>query len=1823
MAGEFPYVLFVQGEWDPNTPKLKNKLIIYFQSKKSNGGDCCVKLLGGQRATVAFKSEEVRQNVLDRTPHEIKLGQKVIRLNVHLSPEEASAAQESQSPNKEQRPDIPHSSDTDPVALKRRTEACPEPDFKKPRHFAARSHEKSPSKDEEPPSEEPQCEESEEQEPTEESEGRRSAVLENIQNMNQEFLVMLVENIIRDAPESKEFSIEVIPESNCAVVTFTSRKGAANFILSCPDNSVFRKKDLTVRTLEMTTKVKVEDLPSNLNSDHIMLYFEKYGETDGDVVMLEDGQSAIISFEDHTAVSTVLRTQHQIKKQPLKVFPYHDSLGTALYGKDRPMLRLPEIFTENIDISIGKYLQENREKLDLIKQEMCKHYCQLDLQASSMKIIPLASLLQQGSQTRKLIQAWREKASAEFAAEMSKYKSLEINILRDAWSEAVEEIQKTLCTEPVTLVFQENQATVILAGLAEDVSRTRDAVNSATDSITQRIQREKGSITDEVSMAYSIYEIVRLGGVELEIQSKFPEMELNYHSHSQKLVLYGLKQEVLESKNKILQEIIGLSRRVVELHPSILEFLTKRDKEDLTNDLFLSRGIIASLEIKDNVASLIAKTEKTLKDGEEHLKTVLIYKCLDVEEPSVIRKAEWQDLITSLNSSFNSPVKVVLINTSGSQVTVSGFADALELVLEQLTDFLEANSSITTSLEADGIVIRFIEEHRKQDWFEMVKNKVNVDFKDDKISLNGPRVHISQCKPVFEDLLSTLYQGNLKVAKPGARKFFKKKETMYISEAKNNTGCLVELVDEVEAGDASGKKGVCTPEGVEIVVSKGDMCSYTVDAVVNAANDKLEFNGGLSKAISDAAGPQLQDACHQIIKARKKLNIGEAVVTKAGGQLCCKFVIHAVGPHFDQSNRQGSIQLLKTAVIGSLKHAEQQTCHSIAIPALSSGNLGFPLDLCADSIVEAIKEFCESKSGGFCVKKIHLVDNNDKTVEALETAVRNMYGESSTIQRFPSRSKPSQPQQNTNVSSLPQVSSQGLPQSIKTKEGLTITLSKCNIEDTSMDVVVNSVLTDLSLSHGAISSAILNKAGQQLQTLFNQQATGKVNAGTVFVTTGANLKNKLVFHAVSPHWNQGQGQEQKILEGIMDNCLAQAEQQQQKSIVFPAIGTGNLGFPKTLVASLMLDSVLKFSKNRNSSHVQEVMFALYPQDTQTIQAFTTEFNNKFNIQVSSTQHQSKGPLSKITSKSGTYETTVGGVVLQVLSGDITKQNTDVIVNSSNENFTLKAGVSKAVLDAAGSNVEAECTQLGAQPNQGLIMTQPGMLQCKKIIHISAKSDPATIKQRVKQVLQMTVQQKLTSISFPALGTGQGGANPGQVADSMLDAVVDFVTQTPQSSIKLIRMVIFQAPMLADFHQSMQKREGGSDKQKKEGVFSKAAAFAKSLFTGSKDKGDQKQKVKDFVIDGKVLNPACFSICGPSRAAVDQAKQWIEKLISDEQAFESISDPMILNLSDKDQQRIQELQQSMDVSVRVEHKTQGAGSDDTTILVEGLSRDVLMAVSEIQTMLRKARDDFSLKKDMEFASEMVEWQYEQGGQYHSFDQLTNFKLEQALMLKSPHVDITFQGQAYKVTMPEGPAVSAVGGNQMNIKRIDKLQAPVIDSIPQDWEAMAANDLVKVCPLKTGSKEYNDVLGHFRKTCPNNNIIQIARVQNPGMWKKYQSNKQIMEIKNGHQNNEKRLFHGTREDSMMHINHSTYFALNASYSAHNTYSVPNQQGHKRMYLCRVLTGDYTAGNSSMFVPPPKSANSIVLYDTVVDNPNAPTIFVVFRDDHAYPEYLITFT
>lgn len=134
--------------------------------------------------------------------------------------------------------------------------------------------------------------------------------------------------------------------------------------------------------------------------------------------------------------------------------------------------------------------------------------------------------------------------------------------------------------------------------------------------------------------------------------------------------------------------------------------------------------------------------------------------------------------------------------------------------------------------------------------------------------------------------------------------------------------------------------------------------------------------------------------------------------------------------------------------------------------------------------------------------------------------------------------------------------------------------------------------------------------------------------------------------------------------------------------------------------------------------------------------------------------------------------------------------------------------------------------------------------------------------------------------------------------------------------------------------------------------------------------------------------------------------------------------------------------------------------------------------------------------------------------------------------------------------------------------------------------------------------------------------------------------IMDEKNGNVINEKQLFHGTEFGSLAQLNSNgfnrsyagknatvygkgTYFAVSASYSAHDTYSKPDANGKKYMYYVRVLTGNYTQGNASLIVPPSRDPqNATDLFDTVADNVINPSIFVVFYDNQAYPEYLITF-
>ncbi|KAM5152443.1 protein mono-ADP-ribosyltransferase PARP15-like [Mantella aurantiaca] len=112
-----------------------------------------------------------------------------------------------------------------------------------------------------------------------------------------------------------------------------------------------------------------------------------------------------------------------------------------------------------------------------------------------------------------------------------------------------------------------------------------------------------------------------------------------------------------------------------------------------------------------------------------------------------------------------------------------------------------------------------------------------------------------------------------------------------------------------------------------------------------------------------------------------------------------------------------------------------------------------------------------------------------------------------------------------------------------------------------------------------------------------------------------------------------------------------------------------------------------------------------------------------------------------------------------------------------------------------------------------------------------------------------------------------------------------------------------------------------------------------------------------------------------------------------------------------------------------------------------------------------------------------------------------------------------------------------------------------------------------------------------------------------------------MENVNKNGFNRSFAG-KNDAM--VGKGTYFAVEAIYSTDEKYSVPDpSSGYKHMYLARVLTGVFCKGAKDMIVPPPKdNTNPTDLYDSVADDMANPSVFVIFNDIQAYPEYLITF-
>lgn len=145
----------------------------------------------------------------------------------------------------------------------------------------------------------------------------------------------------------------------------------------------------------------------------------------------------------------------------------------------------------------------------------------------------------------------------------------------------------------------------------------------------------------------------------------------------------------------------------------------------------------------------------------------------------------------------------------------------------------------------------------------------------------------------------------------------------------------------------------------------GDITKIHCDAIVNAANKKLKGGGGVNGAIQKAAGPEL-------LRDSLELGgcpVGEAKIT-GGYKLPCKYIIHAVAPHWFHGLLREK-EKLASCYRTSLQLAKENNCKTVAFPLLGAGNCGIPYDTALCIAVREIGRFMRRKKN--CDMEVMLV----------------------------------------------------------------------------------------------------------------------------------------------------------------------------------------------------------------------------------------------------------------------------------------------------------------------------------------------------------------------------------------------------------------------------------------------------------------------------------------------------------------------------------------------------------------------------------------------------------------------------------------------------------------------------------------------------------------------------------------------------------------------------------------------------------------------------------------------------------------------------------
>ncbi|XP_046558462.1 protein mono-ADP-ribosyltransferase PARP14-like [Haliotis rubra] len=633
-------------------------------------------------------------------------------------------------------------------------------------------------------------------------------------------------------------------------------------------------------------------------------------------------------------------------------------------------------------------------------------------------------------------------------------------------------------------------------------------------------------------------------------------------------------------------------------------------------------------------------------------------------------------------------------------------------------------------------------------------------------------------------------------------------------DMQDNTGASGDGWKDVQKKSKRANRKFVTGSRIHIILRKGELAKEKVEVIVNTVGKDMAWkSGALSKSIVEAGGKTLQEECEHI----KYLKEGNYTVT-GGGKLSCRYVFHCcLLPAYHVT----AGQKLEDLIHMMLKYADALKVKSVSFPALGTGGLGYQPAVVANAMYKTVEEYRKAHSSS-SIQEVRFVifpSNLDvfKVFEDVDKQIKS--------------SNAAQPGRSSNQS------------------GRVPTICVAEIALQKVDIIVNTSNRNLNLKHGAVSKSLVQYGGDSIQRDCDAYILRKtlLLVGEVAVTKGGNLPCNRIYHCSLPTCTP---YGKTLMKDMIGKMLESADKYKNTSIAFPALGTGNLGYPREEVAKIMFSAVADFWKKNPKTRLQDVRFVLYKGDEKTIKAFQDEEKLRGSPDPPLVPPRSSKPAHLTNNSGGKSAPTPPPAVFHMVpvkvvvkQGNIAEEKAHVIINPINTDMNLNNGsVSRALRKVGGSAFE-EKTKHSSKWLQERRVADVLMNNGVRVCHVDRRFVKENQFQAILTCLKYSDSLLDKIVAFPILQTGDVSED---MAQDLHEALCRFVKSSENLKIKEVRVVIYDPRCFDKFTKKFGKlcEEQGKEKQDRSHGSHQLVTF--TLWSDKKECFESaKRKLKQF------------------------------------------------------------------------------------------------------------------------------------------------------------------------------------------------------------------------------------------------------------------------------------------------------------------------------------------------------------------------------------------